>query len=552
VLSRYQARLAQGNLDDDRWKRMKTRKTVQAAKAQVVEHNHIAQAARAEPVSQLANPTALAATENSFIDSRPQALVQGRFQQMADQGQHTTRLKTLQTRMDDSPQAWQMQNRAQRMQAALPMTPEPTVRQARSHESANTTGMPDKLKSGIENLSGMAMDDVKVHYNSAQPGNMQAHAFAQGADIHVAPGQEQHLPHEAWHVVQQKQGRVKPSFQMKSGVSINDDVALESEADVMGARALSAGTVQKVAAEEDHEGVFQKMAASSGPVFQLRKKKGKLNAHRTHIIVDGVSYPIPAGNVIPADWAAGKEIDVEMNPFEGMVSIYDLPATPTPTATPTAAPAAAAAADNKPNKPALPPAGAEIKAATATGNAAAGAGAEAKKATPPAATGDKDVKAKVPAATSVGKLSGLAALAAEVDAKGRAPIKPKTIQISQAAIDHVWYRHTPLGIFNAGKVVSATAGSDVAISTHITYAEFSAWLASQTNATRYKWYRRDSDGKMIGTGNGVKMLCNNIDGDTFDLETCFTEKDPVPIGIVNAALKAHPDDYDAFCDAIGR
>jgi hypothetical protein len=27
------------------------------------------------------------------------------------------------------------------------------------------------------------------------------------------PGQEQHLPHEAWHVVQQKQGRVKPTGQ---------------------------------------------------------------------------------------------------------------------------------------------------------------------------------------------------------------------------------------------------------------------------------------------------------------------------------------------------
>ena len=27
-------------------------------------------------------------------------------------------------------------------------------------------------------------------------------AYAQGSDIHLAPGQEQHLPHEAWHVVQ--------------------------------------------------------------------------------------------------------------------------------------------------------------------------------------------------------------------------------------------------------------------------------------------------------------------------------------------------------------
>jgi hypothetical protein len=33
----------------------------------------------------------------------------------------------------------------------------------------NTTGLPDNLKSGIESLSGMSMDSVKVHYNSDKP-----------------------------------------------------------------------------------------------------------------------------------------------------------------------------------------------------------------------------------------------------------------------------------------------------------------------------------------------------------------------------------------------
>jgi len=102
----------------------------------------------------------------------------------------------------------------------------------------NNTGLPDQLKSGIENLSGHSMDDVRVHYNSGQPAQLQAHAYALGADIHIAPGQEKHLPHEAWHVVQQKQDRVKPTLQMKAGVSVNDDATLENEADVMGGRAL--------------------------------------------------------------------------------------------------------------------------------------------------------------------------------------------------------------------------------------------------------------------------------------------------------------------------
>ena len=99
----------------------------------------------------------------------------------------------------------------------------------------NRTGLPDNLKTGIESLSGLSMDPVKVHYNSAQPAQLNALAYTQGTDIHVAPGQEKHLPHEAWHVVQQAQGRVKPTMQMKDGVPVNDDAGLEREADVMGA-----------------------------------------------------------------------------------------------------------------------------------------------------------------------------------------------------------------------------------------------------------------------------------------------------------------------------
>jgi hypothetical protein len=105
-----------------------------------------------------------------------------------------------------------------------------------TQKKLNATGLPDRLKAGIQHLSGFSMDDVRVHYNSSKPATVQAHAYAQGPDIHIAPGQEKHLPHEAWHVVQQKQGRVKPTLQVK-GLSINDDVHLEREADVAGAAA---------------------------------------------------------------------------------------------------------------------------------------------------------------------------------------------------------------------------------------------------------------------------------------------------------------------------
>ena len=131
----------------------------------------------------------------------------------------------------------------------------------------NNTGLPDQLKSGIENLSGYSMDDVQVHYNSSKPAQLQAHAYAQGTDIHLGPGQAKHLPHEAWHVVQQKQGRVKPTRQLKSKVNINDDAGLEKEADVMGASALS-NTVQNPKTSR-YGGDANRVASQNNQTYQL-------------------------------------------------------------------------------------------------------------------------------------------------------------------------------------------------------------------------------------------------------------------------------------------
>lgn len=138
----------------------------------------------------------------------------------------------------------------------------------------NKTGMPDSLKSGIENLSGLDMSDVKVHYNSPQPAQLQAHAFAQGNQIHLGPGQERHLPHEAWHVVQQKQGRVAPTKQLKGKVNINDDSGLEKEADVMGAKAhnqLTASTTK----------LDVKNISSSNSIQRMRKYNPMRGANNT-------------------------------------------------------------------------------------------------------------------------------------------------------------------------------------------------------------------------------------------------------------------------------
>ncbi|GAB3255479.1 eCIS core domain-containing protein [Chitinimonas naiadis] len=146
----------------------------------------------------------------------------------------------LQQQVDDSPRQQAQQSQIAQLQADAP--------------AGNQTGMPDQLKQGIESLSGVDMSDVQVHRNSDKPAQLNALAYAQGNDIHLGPGQEQHLPHEAWHVVQQRQGRVKPTMQMKEGVPVNDDAGLEREADVMGGRA-TAYTAQRSAISSTAKGV---------------------------------------------------------------------------------------------------------------------------------------------------------------------------------------------------------------------------------------------------------------------------------------------------------
>jgi hypothetical protein len=104
---------------------------------------------------------------------------------------------------------------------------------------ANRTGLPDALKADIETRSGHGLDDVRVHYNSAAPARLAALAYTRGSEIHVGPGQESQLPHEAWHVVQQKQGRVRATRSV-NGLPVNDDARLEDEADSYAAGPVAA------------------------------------------------------------------------------------------------------------------------------------------------------------------------------------------------------------------------------------------------------------------------------------------------------------------------
>ncbi|TPG40836.1 DUF4157 domain-containing protein [Flavobacterium pectinovorum] len=174
----------------------------------------------------------------------------------------------------------------------------------------NNTGLPNNLKSGIENLSGHSMDDVKVHYNSDKPAQLNAHAYAQGTDIHIASGQEKHLPHEAWHVIQQKQGRVKPTLQMKGKVNVNDDKGLENEADVMGAKALqtkSKSESAKVSTNNksvQNNSIAQLLSATNkeGTVLDVVYSDGKVSLTSNEKEIGYVNYTSIGMGVVSQDY----------------------------------------------------------------------------------------------------------------------------------------------------------------------------------------------------------------------------------------------------------
>lgn len=192
-----------------------------------------------------------------------------------------------------------------------------------AQRAANRTGLPDHVKNGVEALSGMSMDHVRVHYNSPKPAQLNAHAYAQGSDIHVAPGQAHHVPHEAWHVVQQAQGRVRATTQLKGGVALNDDAGLEREADRMGALAVQRAAASDVgpaaalrvpAAPVAQRQVIQ--AVRSVAEFQAQTPARTLRPRNQVTQIDGALHTyITAG---AAKGVAGTALLIVLNAYIGM------------------------------------------------------------------------------------------------------------------------------------------------------------------------------------------------------------------------------------------
>lgn len=152
------------------------------------------------------------------------------------------------------------------MASAVRARPGPAAQAVPVQRAASPTALPAPLRAGIEALSGLALHGVQVRRGSALPARYGALATTQGSEIHLAPGQDQHLPHEAWHVVQQKQGRVNATVPAGDGLAaVNDNPALEAEADVMGQRALRTGGTVGAVGEIGTEPVWASGWPASAP-----------------------------------------------------------------------------------------------------------------------------------------------------------------------------------------------------------------------------------------------------------------------------------------------
>jgi hypothetical protein len=245
-----------------------------------------------------------------FVDNRPEAVEQRKLQEMANNSLQVKQLMAFQDMANNSQEA-------KKTAQLRSMADNHSAQQEQPiQKKENNTGLPDNLKTGMENLSGLSLDDVKVYRNSDKPAQLQAHAYAQGSDIHLGSGQEKHLPHEAWHVVQQKQGRVKPTMQMKGKVNVNDNAGLEKEADVMGTKAIqfvdnrpdavAQRKLQEMANNSPQFSqlmAFQDMTNNSPKVNQLRAFKEMENSRMASIQL--LANPHAQGTTIHLD--SGKE-----------------------------------------------------------------------------------------------------------------------------------------------------------------------------------------------------------------------------------------------------
>jgi len=182
--------------------------------------------------------------------------------------------------------------------------------QAAAGPAGAGAALPGGVQDKMEQSFGTTFDDVRVHEGS-QAEAVGAQAYAEGSDLHFAPGKydpeslggQELLGHELAHVVQQRAGRVETP-QGKDG--INADPSLEAEADAAGA-----------CAAEGLPANVQGTAAASG--IQLRpmtqeeiEGAADLAEHLMRDVAEGVTLTYKGKGWSPGMFPVGAGDDLMM------------------------------------------------------------------------------------------------------------------------------------------------------------------------------------------------------------------------------------------------
>ena len=212
----------------------------------------------------------------------------------------------------------------------------------------SSTLLPLPVQNKMEATMGADFSNVNIHPNSQQAQEVGALAYTQGNDVHFAPGQfdpdsqkgQSLIGHELAHVVQQQQSRVQATTQAK-GLPVNDDPALENEADTLGDKAAQMkedegasildkeeeGAAQMKVAQmqgdgaildKEEEGAAQMKSGGLGKVAQLKiQEKG--------MKVTGGEFEIDMEDKqIPPEVSAGERGTIKFNPNEKSPDTKDI------------------------------------------------------------------------------------------------------------------------------------------------------------------------------------------------------------------------------------
>ncbi len=155
------------------------------------------------------------------------------------------------------------------------------LHQRKDGDGIAANGLPNWLNIKMAKAFKYDFSKVEIHTNSTKAKEVGAYAFAQGNEVHFAHGYYQPetkegqelIGHELAHVKQQAEGRVKPTTTIEGTPTleetpVNDDQALEKEADEQGkkaARGEDVGTsaINKGEKSDTLQGRFMGKLASS-------------------------------------------------------------------------------------------------------------------------------------------------------------------------------------------------------------------------------------------------------------------------------------------------